>query len=177
MSWRSSPSPWLCAGLALVSFFGEANALPAKYMSSRYVRQQWSSESSLAGGPVRAITQTPDGYLWIGASKSLVRFDGFSFRPVPSSNPEFRNDPILGLTVDSGGRLCVLFWGAGVLCYSNGKVENPALGNGVSPVLITAASREKDGAMLIADGLIGLLRIQNGTADLLASAPVLPDHR
>jgi len=174
MSGKPSPSRWLCAGLALVGFFGEANALPAKYISSRYVRQQWASESSLAGGPVHAIMQTPDGYLWIGASKSLVRFDGFSFHPVPSSSPEFRNDPILGLTVDSGGRLCVLFWGAGVLCYNNGKAENLVLGSGASPVLVTAASREKDGALLIADGLIGILRIQNGTVEVLASAPVLP---
>ena len=32
------------------------------------------------GGPVYAITQTADGYLWIGAEKGLVRFDGLSFR-------------------------------------------------------------------------------------------------
>jgi signal transduction histidine kinase/ligand-binding sensor domain-containing protein len=138
------------------------------------VRQQWSSEISLAGGPVRAITQTPDGYLWIGASKSVVRFDGFSFRPVPSLNPEFRNDPILGLTVDSGGRLCVLFWGAQMVCYSGGKGENFVLRNGTSPVQITAASREKDGSMLIADALIGILRIQKGAVEVLAPAPVLP---
>jgi len=141
MSGKPSPSRWLCAGLALVGFFGEANALPAKYISSRYVRQQWASESSLAGGPVHAIMQTPDGYLWIGASKSLVRFDGFSFHPVPSSSPEFRNDPILGLTVDSGGRLCVLFWGAGVLCYNNGKAENLVFGMAASSVCVTSASR------------------------------------
>jgi ligand-binding sensor domain-containing protein len=160
--------------LALACFLGEAGALPAKYTSSRYVRQQWSSEISLAGGPVRAITQTPNGYLWIGASRSVVRFDGFSFRPVPSSNPEFRNDPILGLTVDSGGRLCVLFWGAQMVCYSGGKGENFVLSNGTSPVQITAALPEKDGSMLIADALIGILRIQKGAVEVLAPAPVLP---
>jgi signal transduction histidine kinase/ligand-binding sensor domain-containing protein len=174
MNYGPIPSRWLSAGLALACFLGEASALPAKYISSRYVRQQWSSEISLAGGPVRAITQTPDGYLWIGASKRVVRFDGFSFHPVPSSNPEFRNDPIFGLTVDSGGRLCVLFWGAGMLCYSDGKGENLVLRNGASPVQITAASREKDGSMLIADGLVGMLRIQKGAAEVLAPAPVLP---
>jgi ligand-binding sensor domain-containing protein len=172
MNFGPSSSRWLSAGLALACFLGEAGALPAKYISSRYVHQQWNSENSLAGGPVRAITQTPDGYLWIGASKSVVRFDGFNFHPVRSSNPEFRNDPILGLTVDSGGRLCVLFWGAGMLCYSDGNGENLVLSDG--PAQITAASKEKDGTMLIADGLIGLLRIQKGTAEVLARGPVLP---
>ncbi|MGA2354182.1 MAG: two-component regulator propeller domain-containing protein [Terriglobales bacterium] len=174
MNCGPNPSRWLSIGLALACFLGEAGALPAKYVSSRYVRQQWSSETSLAGGPVRAITQTPDGYLWIGASKSVVRFDGFSFHPVPSSNPQFRNDPILGLTVDSSGSLCVLFWGAGVLCDSGGKGENLVLHNGASPVQITAASREKDGTMLLADALLGVLRIQKGAVEILASAPVLP---
>lgn len=168
------PSRWLWAALALACFLGQAGALPAKYTSSRYVRQQWSSEISLAGGPVRAITQTPDGYLWIGASKSVVRFDGFSFHPVPSSNPEFQNDPILGLTVDYGGRLCVLFWGARMVCYSGAKGESFVLTNGASPVQITAASREKDGTMLIADASIGILRIQKGAVEVLAPVPVLP---
>ena len=174
MSYRPISPRWLSIGLALACLPGQVQALPARYRSSRYVRQPWTSESSLAGGPVRAITQTPDGYLWIGASRSVVRFDGFSFHPVPSSNPEFRNDPILGLTVDSGGRLCVLFWGAGVLCYSGGKGENLVLRNGTSPVQITAASRERDGTMLIADALIGILRIQKGGVEVLAPAPVLP---
>lgn len=168
------PSQWLAVGLALACFLGEAGALPAKYASSRYVRQQWSSEISLAGGPVRAITQTPDGYLWIGAGRSVVRFDGFSFHPVPSSDPQFRNDPILGLTTDSGGRLCVLFWGAGVFCDGGRKGDNLVLHTGVSPVQITAASREKDGPMLIADALLGILRIQKGAVEVVASAPVLP---
>jgi signal transduction histidine kinase len=167
-------SRWLSAGLALACFLGEAGALPAKYISSRYVRQQWSSEISFAGEPVRAIAQTPDGYLWIGASKGVIRFDGFSFHPAPSSNPEFRNGPILGLTTDSGGRLCVLFWGAGMLCYGDGKGENLVLHNGASPVQITAASREKDGSMLIADALIGILHVQKGAVEVVAPAPVLP---
>ena len=174
MNWGAIPSRRLATGLALACFLGQADALPAKYISSRYVRQQWSSEISLASDPVRAIAQTPDGYLWIGASKGVVRFDGFSFHPVPSSNPEFRNDPILGLTTDSGGRLCVLFWGAGMLCYGDGKGENVVLHNAASPVQITAASREKDGSILIADALIGILHIQKGAVEVVAPAPVLP---
>jgi ligand-binding sensor domain-containing protein len=160
--------------LVLACLLVEANALPARYVTSRYVREQWTSEKSFATGPVQAIAQTPDGYLWIGASKSLVRFDGFSFQPVRLSNPEFQNDPISGLTVDPGGRLCVLFWGAGMICYASGKTQNLQFPNGSSPVQITAAWREENGATLIADGSIGILRVQNESVELLATAPVLP---
>jgi len=34
------------------------------------------------GGAVNGIAQTADGYLWIGADRGLIRFDGFNFRPV-----------------------------------------------------------------------------------------------
>jgi signal transduction histidine kinase/ligand-binding sensor domain-containing protein len=35
----------------------------------------WTIEGGMPGG-VRAITQTPDGYLWLGAINGLYRFDG-----------------------------------------------------------------------------------------------------
>ena len=174
MSCGEIPSRWLCACVALACLLGEAGGLSANHISSRYESQQWSSETSFAGEPIRAITQTPDGYLWIGTSKRVVRFDGFSFQPAPLSNPEFRNDPILGLTVDSGGRLCVLFWGAGILCYRDAKGENLVLHNGASPIQIqvTASSLEKDGSMLVADILIGILRIHEGVAEVLLPRPL-----
>jgi len=34
------------------------------------------AEQGFPGGPVYAIAQTPDGYLWIGAERGLIRFDG-----------------------------------------------------------------------------------------------------
>jgi ligand-binding sensor domain-containing protein len=32
---------------------------------------------------VNAIAQTPDGYLWLGTEKGLVRFDGLEFNLIP----------------------------------------------------------------------------------------------
>ena len=46
---------------------------------SQHIRDRWGTESGFPGGPVYAITQTADGYLWIGAEKGLVRFDGLTF--------------------------------------------------------------------------------------------------
>ena len=42
----------------------------------QYVREYWNTESKFPGGAVNAITQTNDGYLWIGTDKGLFRFDG-----------------------------------------------------------------------------------------------------
>ena len=47
---------------------------------SQYVRDRWGAERGFPGGTVLAISQTGDGYLWIGTDRALVRFDGSTFR-------------------------------------------------------------------------------------------------
>ena len=47
---------------------------------SQYMSDQWGIDRGFPGGSVTAITQTGDGYLWIGTDKGLIRFDGFDFR-------------------------------------------------------------------------------------------------
>lgn len=50
--------------------------------SSRYLIDQWDTGDGLPGNGVLAITQTPDGYLWVATSKGLSRFDGIAFESV-----------------------------------------------------------------------------------------------
>jgi len=52
-------------------------------------------------GLVYAITQTPDGYLWIGTEKGLLRFDGFNF---PSNSSHRLNGFPRGPRFGAGGR-------------------------------------------------------------------------
>src|SRR5882757_9593231 len=73
------PCQWIWAVLAVVCFANSANASGANKGISQYIRDQWGAEQGFPGGPVYAIAQTPDGYLWIGAERRLFRFDGFSF--------------------------------------------------------------------------------------------------
>ena len=56
------------------------SVMHAQRAMSQYLRDEWTSDHGFPGGPVHAITQTTDGYLWIGAEKGLVRFDGLTFQ-------------------------------------------------------------------------------------------------
>lgn len=47
---------------------------------SQYIREQWAVDQGFPRGPVYAINQSSDGYLWIGTQSGLVRFDGLKFR-------------------------------------------------------------------------------------------------
>src|ERR1700722_16352741 len=48
---------------------------------SQYAHNAWTIQDGHLPGMVNAIAQTADGYLWIGTSAGLVRFDGIRFIP------------------------------------------------------------------------------------------------
>ena len=51
----------------------------------RYAHRAWTPQNSALRSGVRAIAQTPDGYLWLGVDSGLIRFDGV--RMVPWTPP------------------------------------------------------------------------------------------
>jgi ligand-binding sensor domain-containing protein len=68
-----------CAG----SF--QASALDAKKRISQFNHTSWTAKDGIPG-PVRAIAQTPDGFLWLGTQAGLYQFDGqhfVSWEPMP----------------------------------------------------------------------------------------------
>jgi ligand-binding sensor domain-containing protein/signal transduction histidine kinase len=168
-----SPSRWLATGLALICLAGEARALDPNHTLSQYLREQWTTDNNFQGGAINAITQTADGYLWMGTEKGLVRFDGVNFR-LTSSFSEFSGDPVSGLTTDGDGRLCVIFWGAGVLCYRDGKFVNLASILRRTTLEVASSWREEDGASLVTDLIDGILRVRGENVQVLAPPTVLP---
>src|SRR5437016_12531 len=63
---------------------GTVAALPAASQLATsdpiaYSRRVWQSADGLPEDFAQTITQTQDGYLWVGTSGGLVRFDGTRF--------------------------------------------------------------------------------------------------
>jgi len=57
-----------------------AAALDAGTAITQYVRDTWIAKDGAPAGTITAITQTPDGYLWLGTEgEGLIRFDGIAF--------------------------------------------------------------------------------------------------
>src|SRR5262245_55079239 len=48
---------------------------------SQYVHRAWLIRDGFFNGTPLAITQTTDGYIWVGTFSGLFRFDGFRFEP------------------------------------------------------------------------------------------------
>jgi signal transduction histidine kinase/ligand-binding sensor domain-containing protein len=166
---------WLLAVLATICLFECLHALDANRMPSQYVREQWNIEKGFPGGPVHAIAQTPDGYLWIGTDTGLLRFDGFNFSASPlRSSVVFSNIPVLGLISDADGNMWIRLQGTSVLRQRNGKLESVTSGLGRTLSQVTAILSATNGGVLLSDLSEGLLRFQGGKSEVLAQPTVLP---
>src|ERR1041385_9186123 len=66
----------------------------------------WNRATGFPGGHVYSVTQTRDGYLWIGTSNGLLRYDGLSFVFIQTANSIAQtNGPVQGLVTDSSDQL------------------------------------------------------------------------
>jgi PAS domain S-box-containing protein len=137
---------WTLIGIVLAGLVTIARALDPNRLPSQYVREQWTAETGFPGGAVNGMAQTADGYLWIGADRGLIRFDGFNFRPVSLAPiATASNVPIVQLLTDAGGKLWVRPQGAFLIRQKNSKFESvpydlPA---------ITALSIDNHGGVLV----------------------------
>jgi signal transduction histidine kinase/ligand-binding sensor domain-containing protein/CheY-like chemotaxis protein len=97
----------LCPLLALSSSSGaqtRAETPPAV----AYVRDVVDPDLGLPDTQVSAIAQTPDGYLWLGTRRGLVRFDGLGATIYsPQNTPALRSWAINALSTDAAGSLWI----------------------------------------------------------------------
>jgi signal transduction histidine kinase/ligand-binding sensor domain-containing protein len=159
--------------VAAVCFLPTANAIDPHRAMSQYVRDQWGAEQGFPRGPVYAIAQTTDGYLWIGTDAGLVRFDGWNFRLVKDASGSFAVGSVLGLEPDRDGGLWVRLQDLTILRYRNGAFEDPLSGR-ASHLNVTAMSRANQGQLLVSQMEEGAFEYRNGKFNLLAPATGLP---
>jgi len=70
--------------------------------------QSWDTEDGLPEAAINALARTPDGYLWLGTSAGLVRFDGVRFVTLTTSlAPELGDDRISSLLTETNGGLWI----------------------------------------------------------------------
>jgi signal transduction histidine kinase/ligand-binding sensor domain-containing protein len=128
---------------------------------SQFTHTSWSAKDGIPG-PVQAIAQTPDSYLWLGTRAGLYRFDGLRFisweaahggDPLPQSS-------IVSLFTARDGSLWIGF-GAGVVArLRDGVLRTYSAADGS---LRTTRSFAEDGSGTIwAGGENGLSRFENG---------------
>ena len=141
----------LIAIVIMTSFSRTAEGLDPHSSYPQYLSQLWTMSNGFPGGRINAITQTADGYLWIGTSKGLFRFDGFTF--VPADSLDHVTAPVsqaLSLVSAKDGALWVGDQDMNVRRYLHGRIDDTwSLAAGESGA-VSAIARSSEGDVLVA---------------------------
>src|SRR5882724_11677731 len=111
-----------------------------------YVSRMWRTQDGLPENRIRTLAQTPDGYLWVGTSSGLARFDGVRFVVYARFNtPSMTDDNIRALAVARDGSLWVATDGGGLLHYKDGGFRSFGPGEGLANEFVGAVLEDRRG--------------------------------
>ena len=113
----------------------------------QFVHTAWSAKDG-APGNVWALAQTADGFLWLGTTQGLYRFDGVSFeRYEPQSGPAFPSSNITSLLALPNGDLWIGFREKGVSRLRGGHNTNYGNSDGLPSGKVARLVQDGDGAI------------------------------
>lgn len=136
----------------------------------------WTSKEGLPAS-IRVMAQTPDGWLWLGTTAGLYRFDGLRFHPITASNGErLLSNRISALKAESNGDLYIGYedFGLSVL-HADGRLEHLAPADSESPVTRTyTILRDTDGTVWAGTSR-GLIHFEHGRWTRIGAEHGYPD--
>jgi ligand-binding sensor domain-containing protein len=156
-----SRAAWL--GWLLYGATSLALALDPTKAPTQFIHKAWQIEDGLPQNSVRAITQTRDGYLWIGTEEGLVRFDGMAFTVFDKENTAaMTSSSILALREDHAGSLWIGTHKGGLIRYAQGSFTAVTAEEGVSKSIIWSIYEDDNDHLWIGTDEDGLYRLDQG---------------
>ncbi len=124
--------------------------------------RSWQVDAGLPDNLVQAITQTTDGFLWIGTRGGLARFDGYQFVCYDSRNtPALKNSSITALCASGDGALWIGTDGGGLVRLKNGVFSEFSTTNGMAGDAVQMIFESRDKTLWIGT-TTGMSRYRDG---------------
>lgn len=149
---------------------GQPDAPP---FAKEWVVRSWRTADGLPQNTVNALLQTRDGFLWIGTSGGLARFDGVRFQKFGLQDG-LRSVRISALVEDRDGRLWIGTTGGGISYWDRGRFHSfgadegfPAGGDVVS------LAADRDGSVWVGTES-GLVKWSNNAFTAIGPTQSLP---
>jgi signal transduction histidine kinase/ligand-binding sensor domain-containing protein len=123
---------------------GPAWAVDPSRHISQYAHTAWRIQDGVFSGTPKAISQTTDGFVWIGTTSGLVRFDGVRFVPWIPPDEQLPSSRINSLLGTPDGSLWI-GTAAGLSRWQNHHLTNYVKERGV----VTSILQARNGAIWI----------------------------
>jgi ligand-binding sensor domain-containing protein/signal transduction histidine kinase len=143
----------LCA--CLLPLVLAASAFQARSDDTRaelrdFVVRTWNKADGLPDGALTVLVQTQDGYLWIGTTAGLARFDGVKFTEVDLSMGRLnRPAAITALCEDAYGYLWIGSEDRGVFSWKDGRLQHYGTADGLLDENVTSMTLDEAGRLWI----------------------------
>jgi ligand-binding sensor domain-containing protein/signal transduction histidine kinase len=149
---------------------------------TNYTTRIWQTQDGLPQETVQAVAQTPDGFLWIGTTGGLLRFDGSHFVTFERGNtPAFKENSVFSLMTARDGTLWIGTEGGGLVRMRDGRFRQFGAADGLMDGFVRSTLEGPHGRIWIGtdDGLFQLAdgRAEQATrVDGTAAVPALAVH-
>ncbi len=175
---RPLPRAALRIALASTMVFlsgGISRALDPRLDPSRTVEATWQTDDGLPEDYVQALLQTRDGYLWVGTTNGLARFDGERFTLFGGRRfPAFRNDNVVSLAEAADGTLWIGTDTGGMVSYRDGQFRPFGESQGLPRNLVKFVFTDHRGALWVGIERY-LVRLADGKLTTFTAKDGLPD--
>ncbi len=156
---------------------------PASAQPENYTTRVWQTQDGLPQETVQAVAQTPDGFLWIGTTGGLLRFDGSHFVTFDRGNtPAFKESSVFSLMTARDGTLWIGTEGGGLIRMREGRFRPFGPADGLMDGFVRCTLEDRrDGRIWIGtdDGLFQLPNRQAERVvrmDRTAAIPAMAVH-
>ncbi|WP_141100905.1 sensor histidine kinase [Roseateles aquatilis] len=137
------------------------SSTPSEQPLAHLQHTTWTLKDGMPG-PVMAIAQTTDGYLWLGTGMGLYRFDGLRFERFETlAGERLPSRQVLALHATRDNGLWVGLLAGGAALVRQGRVLHVDPAGGPFEASTRAFAEERDGTLWTATGLALLKRVGN----------------
>ncbi len=150
--------------------------------AENYTTRVWQTQDGLPQQTVQAVAQTRDGFLWIGTTGGLLRFDGSRFVTFDRGNtPAFKENSVFSLTTTANGTLWIGTEGGGLVRMRGGEFRQLGAADGLLDGFVRTVLEDHQGTIWIGTDN-GLFQLANGGAeravrvDHTAAIPAMAVH-
>ncbi len=151
---------------------GTARALDPTIRLTQHAHRIWQVQQGLPDATIYKIIQTSDGYIWLGTSRGVTKFDGVRFTPLRlAGDANLDRVAITDMADDGRGGVWVATDGSGVIhIAADKKIITLGRKEGLPTERIDGILQMPDGTLLVSCGAMVAAVNQNKISSVVYTA-------